>query len=126
MTNPTRQEIINAHDAAEGLKNAALPTADFCGDKDKFLMWHKDILKALPPKPQPTMAEVEWDNDKHRFAEAEQNLYGNVIMLGVDDDNMNMIAFLVPPEFGTGIDAAFRETLTPTGKRYTLTEVQDD
>ena len=58
MANPTRQDIINAHAAVEGLTNAALPTADFCGDKDKFLMWQKEITKLLPPKPEPTMAEI--------------------------------------------------------------------
>ncbi|QRP98964.1 hypothetical protein I6J72_05545 [Corynebacterium sp. FDAARGOS 1242] len=120
MTNPTRQEIINAHEAL----NSLLKLASGTSTASAIFNW-ETVRAALPPKPRPTMADVEWDDDEHYLAEAEQNMYGNVIMLGVDDDNMNMIAFLVPPEFGTGIDAAFRQTLTPTGRRYTLTEVQE-
>ena len=119
MTNPTRDETLSAHDALDALCGR-IPEDTHTG------ALRRRILRALPPKPALTMAEIAWDDDKHYLAEAEQNLYGNVIMLGVDDDNMNMIAFLVPPEFGTGIDAAFRETLTPTGKRYTLTETTND
>lgn len=119
MSTPTRKQILDAYEALDTL------CARAPGETPVYAM-KSLILSALPPKPRPTMADLEWDDDKHYMTEAEQNMYGNVIMLGVDDDNMNMIAFLVPPEFGTGIDAAFRETLTPTGKRYTLTEVQDD
>lgn len=123
MTNPTRQEIINAHDAAEGLKNAALPTVDFCGDKDKFLMWHKDILKALPPKPQPTMAEVEWDDDKHYLAEADHTDIGKVIMLHPASDAE--IECLNKQYGRYRFYWLASDQLTPTGKRYTLTEVQE-
>ena len=120
MSTPTRKQIHDAHKALEELYDWAL---EWAGTRAHIR--YGAIRDVLPPKPKPTMADVEWDDDVHYLAEAEQNVYGNVIMLGVDDDNMNMIAFLVPPEFGTGIDAAFRETLTPTGKRYTLTEVQE-
>lgn len=120
MTEPTRKQIISAYEALETLTNTCTHSIDLAEELQEL------VLRALPPRPRPTMADLEWDDDKHYMAEAEQNLYGNVIMLGVDDTNMNMIAFLVPPDFGKGIDAAFHETLTPTGRRYTLTEVQDD
>ena len=75
MPNPTRAQILNAHEALEELKNVALSAADFCGDTEKYLAWKSEIIAALPPKPAPTMAEVEWDDDKHYLAEAEHDVY---------------------------------------------------
>lgn len=120
MTTPTRQDIINAHDSLEELKRAALKSADFCGDTDHFLMCKDEILKVLPPKPRPTMAEVEWDDDKHYLAEAETRKGTKVIMLDLDDD----VILTVQCETTEFINFDFYE-LTPTGKRYTLTEVQE-
>lgn len=124
MTNPTRQQIINAHEALEELKNVALSAADFCGDTENYLAWKSEILAALPPLPQPTMAEVEWDDDEHYLAEAEHPGWGKVIMLGMTPDSRVVRTF-------TKKDGAFHfpsvppKSLTPTGKRYTLTEVQE-
>ena len=122
MTDPTRQEILDAYSALEELKNVALSAADFCGDTEKFLMWKNEILKALPPKPQPTMAEIEWDDEKHFLAEAEHPDWGKVAMLR----ESGLIIFVQPIEKKIGdIQVARVEELTPTGKRYTLTEVQE-
>ena len=121
MANPTRQDIINAHAAVEGLTNAALPTADFCGDKEKFLMWQKEIVKLLPPQPEPTMAELEW-NDDYCLAEAEHDVYGRVVMLGLTTDGL--IDFFIPHRREYGCNTDRPETLTPTGERYTLTKAQ--
>ncbi|MEJ4093756.1 hypothetical protein [Corynebacterium accolens] len=122
MPNPTRQEILEAHEALEKLKNVALSAADFCGDTEKFLMWKNEILKALPPKPQPTMAEIEWDDNEHFLAEAEHPDWGKVAMLR----ESGLIIFVQPIEKKIGdIQVARVEELTPTGKRYTLTEVQE-
>lgn len=114
MPNPTRQEIIDAHEELEKLCNR-LP-----GTRRAKMT----ILAALPPKPQPTMAEVEWDDDKHYLAEAESDLFGTVIMLAKNEDGH--IEFLVPEGKSFRTDESLTRTLTPTGKRYTLTEVQDD
>ena len=92
MSNPTRQEIINAHEA-------------------------------------PTMAEVEWENDKHYLAEAEHPYFGKVIMLGkaplsgrvrITRDKENS-----PIKSHTLWQIVKPETLTPTGKRYTFMETQE-
>ena len=124
MPNPTRAQILNAHEALEELKNVALSAADFCGDTEKYLAWKSEIIAALPPKPQPTMAEVEWDDDKHYLAEAKYEPYGSVIMLGRSSYNSDLIECLVP-HFLEGRGVRIHEgSLTPTGKRYTLTEVQ--
>ena len=123
MTNPTRQQIINAHEALEELKNVALSAADFCGDTENYLAWKSEILAALPPRPRPTMAEIKWDDEKHYLAEAEQEFYGNVIMLGLANDGF--IRFFIPNSSEQHFTVANPKTLTPTGRRYTLTEVQE-
>ena len=116
MSNPTREEIISAHDALETLC-ARVP------EETPAYMLKSLILAALPPKPQPTMAEVEWDDDKHRFGEAEHPLWRTAIMLGPAEEKMIEVFIPHLREFRYRI--ARRETLTPTGKRYPLTEVQE-
>lgn len=116
MANPTRQDIINAHAAVEGLTNAALPTADFCGDKDKLLMWQKEIVKLLPPKPEPTMAEIGWDDDNYYLAEAEHSAYGLVIMIG-EGKASDTIHIIHHDKESRCCEVATGD-LTPTGRRY--------
>ena len=116
MTNPTREEIISAHEALETLCARVLEDTPVYAMKIL-------ILAALPPKPQPTMADVGWDNDKHYLAEAEHDVYGQVIMLGLDAGGL--IEFIIPSRRDFRCDTDSPGTLTPTGKRYTLTEVQE-
>lgn len=121
MTTPTRDQILTAHRALAHLCNAA---SDGLFISEQAAHSIKDqILAALPPKPRPTMADVEWDNNVHYLAEAEQNIHGKVIMLGLDENGM--IEYFTPRSRECRYDAAYRKTLTPTGRRYTLTEVQE-
>lgn len=117
MTSPTHLEIIEALDALERLEHAACRGgADWHSE-----LWRNRVIKVIPAPPQPTMAEVKWDDDKHFLAEAEHKGQGLVIMLS--------------PGRGYGIkffkkDQGYVFTsdpslFTPTGKRYTLTEVQE-
>ncbi|MDK8475501.1 hypothetical protein [Corynebacterium sp. MSK310] len=122
MTNPTRAQILNAYEALEELKNVALSAADFTSDTVLYTRWKKQILAALPPKPHPTMAEVEWDDDKHYLAEAEHPAWGKAVMLS---PNGGYIRCIRPSNAGVTITGLLRKLLTPTGKRYTLTEVQE-
>lgn len=114
MTEPTRQEIIYAHKALTGLCNLVEVHAGYRPDE-----YAQNILKALPPKPRPTMADIEWDNDVHYLAEAERAGWGKVTMLWVSTiGNISVI--------GDGLVRDVRaEDLIPTGRRYTLTEVQE-
>ena len=125
MTNPTRQEIIDAHNALEKLGHMAWNGSEDMYDKRLCALWKKQILAALPPKPQPTMAEVEWDDELHYLAEAEHPEYGKVIMLGMNFF-FGRIRIMSTKEKDALWHLAEPESLTPTGKRYTLTEVQDD
>lgn len=120
MTNPTRQEIIDAHRALESLYNAVRGgISEFALRSDALA-----VLAALPPKPRPTMAEVEWDEKAHQLAKAEHEIYGPVTM--IKPASLGSILCVLPSEDGGEAFYATPAKLTPTGKRYTLTEVQDD
>lgn len=125
MTNPARQEIIDAHDALENLGHMAWNGAEFCGDTEDTelcALWKKQILAALPPKPKLTMADVEWDDDEHYLAEAESESGVKVVMLS---QNRDFIRCIQPPNAGDVVIGVPSEDLTPTGRRYTPTEVQE-
>ena len=66
MSNPTRQEIIEAYRELDML---LAHYDDY--NSERVPECRAIIEKALPPRPQPTMAEIEWDDDKHYLAEAE-------------------------------------------------------
>lgn len=123
MSTPTRQEIIDANNALSALVCVALSNTADPDEKDWIRTIARELTAALPPKPQPTMAEVEWDDDLHYLAEAEHAFYGEVIMLGLGEDGL--IEFFIPKAYACRYEVAQPESLTPTGKRYTLTEVQE-
>lgn len=81
------------------------------------------IERVLPPRPRPTMAEVEWDDDKHYLAEAQHPVWGNVVMLNYDTDRAKIQYICYERPGRTGF--AFPGNLTPTGYQCTLTEVHD-
>ena len=124
MTNPTRQEIIDAHNALEKLGHMAWNGSEDMYDKRLCALWKKQLLAALPPKPKPTMAEVEWDDDEHFLAEAETEKGLKVIMLHPVPD---MGILCLHKAYGTHRSYYFKtDYLTPNGKRYTLTETTND
>ena len=124
MTTPTRQEIIDAHEALLELSGLAEELAVTEVETRQAWKYHAYILAALPPRPQPTMAEVEWDDDLHYLAEATHPGCGIVIMIFQSAKTRNI---LVIRQDGGEQRHAYcpPDTLTPTGKRYTLTEVQE-
>lgn len=122
MTTPTRQDIINANNALAALICFALSNTAEPDEKDWIKTEGRAIAAVLPPSPRPTMAEVEWVDELHYLAEAEQNIHGQVIMLGLDEDGL--VEYFVPRFHAHRYDAARPGTLTPTGRRFTLTEVQ--
>lgn len=118
MTSPTHLEIIEALDALERLEHAACRGgADWQSE-----LWRNKVIKVIPAPPRPTMAEVEWDDDKHYLAEAESSELGKVVMLRKTG---GLIEFTMKPYTPQTKGAIWPEKLTPTGKRYTLTEVQE-
>jgi len=118
MPNPTRQEIINANNALAALICFAHSHTTEPDEMDWIMTKGRAITAVIPPKPQPTMADVEWDDDKHYLAGAITPVGREAVMLWHDDvDTGNIV---------TTTGEWRRDQLTPTGKRYTLTEVQDD
>lgn len=111
MSQPTRQEIIAAHEALDTLC-ARVP------EETPAYAMKSLILSALPPRPQPTMAEIKWLDGVHYLAEAEHEDGRIVIML--TRDSSTRITFI----WNELIDATHPQNLTPTGRLYTLTEVQ--
>lgn len=115
MTTPTRQEIIDAYESLDFLCVCLFNNPDT--RLDKLAAAQTAIEKVLPPKPQPTMAEVEWDDDKHFLAGATTPIGREAVMLWHDDEATGNII--------TTTGEWRRDQLTPTGKRYMLTEVQE-
>lgn len=118
MTNPTREDIIEAHKALTNLLKLASGTSTASA-----IFNEKIVRDALPPKPQPTMADIEWDDELHHLAEAEHDAIGKVIMMHPASD-----AEIECLHEWYGLYRVYwlsSDQLTPTGKRYTLTEVQE-
>lgn len=112
MTDLTRQEIIDAQLArqwAEWNKSCEVSSPEIQAAAN-FILAH-----TTPP----TMAEIEWDDDKHFLAEAEHEDGSDTIMLWKTTSGCISI-------IRNGlVGAVYPDTLTPTGKRYTITEVQE-
>lgn len=119
MSNPTRDDILAAHDAL--IQMSVRLKAGMKSSEHSVQCLREDILKALPPRPKPTMADVEWDDRDHFLAEAEHPEYGKVIML-----DMSFITGEVSTLFKKdGViysPYVLPENLTPTGKKYKLVE----
>lgn len=119
MSNPTRQEIIEAHAALDELIKFANKYQYYYGDSSP-LFQAEDILKALPPKPQPTMDDVDWEHDKHFLAVAEDTRDNQrYIMLFPDMSDRIRCIGKGSSRYTTSL---LREYLAPTGERYTLKE----
>lgn len=120
MTNPTRDQILRAHNALTNVCNLVEIRAGY-----RPTEYEQVIRAALPPEPQPTMADVEWDDDKHHFAEAEHPIYGKVIML-FQSQNTGNIYFTYRSGGEQCHVYSIPADLAPTGRRYELKEKNND
>ncbi|MER0028424.1 hypothetical protein [Corynebacterium sp. KPL4043] len=121
--NPTRQEIHDAHKALQKLLVYALTWGDDT-TSELYRELYGEVLAALPPLPRPTMAEIEWDEETHYLAEAEHPYQGKVLMLGKSFFS-GRICITRAKENGALWSEVKPETLTPTGRSFELTEVQE-
>lgn len=121
MSQPTREEIIDAHGALINLYDCLEMgwRIESTTLKDKLSV----IEKAMLPKPKRTMAEIQWDNEKHYLAEAETEDGIKVVMLSQSRD---FIRCIQPPNAGDVVIGLPSEELTPTGRHYTPTQPQED
>lgn len=122
MSQPTREEIIDAYKTIEYLISGAygLPPEEV-----KKIPSYVKIAKFLPPLPRPTMADVEWDYGKHYMAEAEHVHDYTVIMLKPmrSEPRIKCLAFY---DGDFCIVYSDPEDLTPTGRYYTPTQPQEN
>lgn len=123
MSNPTREEIIKAHKILDHLIDYDLADAYTEADKEEVYEHEQLIRKFLPPYPQPTMAETQWDEDKHRLAEAEYVNGGTVMMLTMHK-KCDEIKCLTTADDSFRIIYLKPDHLILTGKRYILAEVE--
>lgn len=116
----SKADIIDIHSALDELRHLALKSAKQDSEEYEVKVYTENIRMALPPKPVPTMADIEWDDEKHFLAEAEHPDYGNVIMI----DEVQHEHILVIESHDNLIKATYvlSEDLTPTGRRYTITD----
>lgn len=116
MPNPTRQEILDAQLARQWAERNKT-----CEVSSPEIQAAANFI--LANTPTPSMAEVEWDDDKHYLAEAEHVTLGKVIMLHpAPDEEIQCLCKWYGPCRAYSLSSAL---LTPTGRRYTLTEVQE-
>lgn len=121
---PTRQEIIDAHQALETFAAHGYMSAMDRKDEDATRKREEAIRSFLPPIPRPTMDEVEWDDSKHYLAEADHPTWGKVTMLFKKVGTGNI--FVNFPEDGEqSFIYCTPENLTPTGRRYVLYVLQE-
>ena len=116
MPNPTRGEIIEAQLArqwAEWNKSCEVSSPEIQAAAN-FILAH-----TTPP----TMDEVEWDDNKHYLAEAEHVEWGTVIMLRYERgfERIQVFRTGTPNKFGF----ASLSSLTPTGRKYELKEIEN-
>ena len=114
MANPTRQEILEAHDALGKLSFLVEDLAATVEEARRAWNYHDSVLAALPPKPELTTAEIGWDNDEYYLSEADHSAYGLVIMIGegIAPDTIRVVR-----AGGHACEVAAGD-LTPTGHRY--------
>ena len=123
MTEPTRKEIVEAHDALNSLYRTL--QYDLKTDVIALNTAIKAIVRVMPPKPTLTMADVVWNDEEHFLAEAKIKNGPLVAMIGKDQEQW---ITCIPIETDYSLlckRTEFEGYLTPTGKRYTLTEVQE-
>lgn len=95
MTQPTREEIIRAHQTLNHLCDC-LEEGRKIGPTT--IKYSKIVIEnAMLPKPKRTMAEIQWDNEEHYLAEAETEDGIKVVMLSQNGD---FIRCIQPPNAG--------------------------
>lgn len=119
MPNPTREDIIEAHKALTNLLKLASGTSTASA-----IFNEKIVRDTLPPLPRPTMDKIAWDDEKHYLAEVENRTWGRGVMLYLDDERDTILCQFQQEGAPYTLQCEL-DTLTPTGNRYTLTEVQE-
>ena len=120
MSEPTRKDIIYAHETLEYLvKNLY----DMTLEAAKYTRSYNRLIKFLPPIPPKTMEEIEWDENMCFLAEAEHPEYGKVVMLKKDTFDGNITVLYKDEDGFKDILCTNPKYLTPTDTKYVLLEM---
>ncbi len=111
--------IIDAHSAVDELQHLASKNTKDSFEKHGVDVFAEAIRIALPPKLVPTMANIEWDDEKHFLAEAEHPKCGKVIMLNSNHLHTFVIDTRDDVTKTIYVDSA---RLIPTGRRYSISD----
>lgn len=129
----SREEIKNIYNTLNDIFDTACYSLDTEEQEREMRKELEDnVLRFLPPEPEPTMAEVMWSSKEHYLAEA--TLYyedkvsgycaiGKVVMLEEVDDNI-ISAMKIDPHFN-GVFNYRKDRLVPTGKYYKVVKDED-
>lgn len=124
----SREEIKRAHKTLQDVFNAACYSLDT--EEQESELWKElknNVLRFLPPEPEPTMADRAWYNQKHYLAEATlynedsvsgYSAIGKVVMLKEVDDNTIATINISMPILGASNYS--KNMLVPTGEYYTV------
>lgn len=114
---PLRREILDAYEALETLTDTCIHSSEQAEEL-------RDLVRlVLPPLPNPTMAEIAWDNDEHRLAEALHPKYGKVAMLDIGiEKEWILIMYWDEDEDEADYRTVGLADLEPTGKHYFRTD----
>lgn len=108
---PSRREITTAYEALETLTDTCIHGSEQAEELREL------VLRVLPPRPNPTMAEITWDEDEHYLAEALHPVYGKVLM-----QNIGLTGDWIGFAYWNGEDVEYcvagLEELEPTGRHY--------
>ena len=123
----TREAVITAYEALDRFTQLSFtddPATNRYREHEISQLKEK-ITQVLPPNPQPTMAEIEWNNNKHflTIARVRSNSPENgsrYIMLhnGIYDDEIDIIYCVAEENPHGHVSRIHGEFLIPTGEKY--------
>lgn len=116
MSEISSNSVVAAYAALNNLEDLAFIGADSESKEALVSVWKDLVQKALPPKPVPTMAEVNWDDEDIYLAEARHE-DGRVVLM-IEYISESRIGFILNGTF----DSAHESELTPTGTTYKIVE----
>lgn len=114
MTEPTREQILAAHYATEQLALLATSITERQDVKD----YKEMIFKALPPKTNTTMADVNWEHSKHFLTVAESTRDEERYIMLCPEMSEHIRCISEDPHRST--EVILREYLVPTDDKYRL------
>lgn len=117
---PTRQEIIDAHQALETFAAHGYMSAMDRKDEDATRKREEAIRSFLPPLPRVTLNDIFWVVSELLFAEVENIESGELGILLAYDVMPDGEKFMYVNHFDGDIHRYSPEMLTLTGEKYNL------